>query len=330
MKESDIVDLLDTIRTSIYATPVVNEYLLTAFIKLTTRLQQPAQINRVRNILSQCTGNLNVELQQRAVEYGNLFEFDEIRKGVVERMPAPEIREENRVLGEAAPKKGKGSSRRSVHVKQSASKDLLNILGGEEEATSPTVFGGKEKNAELLQDLFGPSPSGPSANGGGPSQPARSNVSDIMGLFGNTGAGVPVPVAPAPALSVGGGSMQGLEDLFGRREEASPPQTQTYRISTSLVSLTSAPIVAYSKNDLTVSLQPTRTGPGRVSIQAIFRNDSIGSQFEKVNMQAAVPKSQKLKLEPISSASIAVGDESTQSLRITAAVGVFPVLRFCF
>src|SRR5579859_1252664 len=236
VKESDIVDLLDTIRTSIYATPVVNEYLLTAFIKLTTRLQQPAQINRVRNILSQCTSNLNVELQQRAVEYGNLFEFDEIRKGVVERMPAPEIREENRVLGEAAPKKGKGSSRRSVHVKQSASKDLLNILGGEEEATSPTVFGGKEKNAELLQDLFGPSPSGPSANGGGPSQPARSNVSDIMGLFGSTGAGVPVPVAPAPALSVGGGSMQGLEDLFGRREEASPPQTQTYRISTSLVS----------------------------------------------------------------------------------------------
>ena len=79
------------------------EYLLTAFIKLTPRLQQPAQINRIRTLLAQSTGNLNVELQQRAVEYGNLFEFDAIRKGVVERMPAPEIREENRVLGEAAP-----------------------------------------------------------------------------------------------------------------------------------------------------------------------------------------------------------------------------------
>jgi AP-1 complex subunit gamma-1 len=233
VKESDIVDLLDTIRTSIYATPIVNEYLLTAFIKLTTRLQQPAQINRVRNILSQSTSNLNVELQQRAVEYGNLFEFDEIRKGVVERMPAPEIREENRVLGEAAPKKGK-ASRKSVQVKQSASKDLLNILGGEEEVTSSTVFGGKEKNAELLQDLFGPSSSGPSANGAGVNQSARSNVSDIMGLFGTPGAGVSPAVAPAPALSMGGGSMQGLEDMFGRREATSPPQTQTYCNSTAL------------------------------------------------------------------------------------------------
>lgn len=80
--------------------------------------------------------------------------------------------------------------------------------------------------------------------------------------------------------------------------------------------------MAYSKNDLTVSLQPTRTGPGKVSIQATFRNDSIGSTFEKVNMQAAVPKSQKLRLEPISSPTIPVGEESVQSLRVTASQGV--------
>lgn len=86
--------------------------------------------------------------------------------------------------------------------------------------------------------------------------------------------------------------------------------------------LTIGPIVAYSKNDLTVSLQPTRIGPGKVSIEATFRNDSIGSTFEKVNMQAAVPKSQKLRLEPISNPTIAVGEESIQSLRITATKGV--------
>ena len=85
-----------------------------------------------------------------------------------------------------------------------------------------------------------------------------------------------------------------------------------------------APIVAYSKNDLTVSLQPTRTGQGKVSIEAIFRNDSIAATFQNVNMQAAVPKSQKLRLEPISSTTISVGEESTQSLRITAAKGVLP------
>lgn len=80
--------------------------------------------------------------------------------------------------------------------------------------------------------------------------------------------------------------------------------------------------MAYSKNDLSVSLQPSRAGPGRVSIQAIFRNDSIGSNFEKVSMLVAVPKSQKLKLEPISSTTIRTGEESTQSMRVTAAKGV--------
>jgi AP-1 complex subunit gamma-1 len=83
-------------------------------------------------------------------------------------------------------------------------------------------------------------------------------------------------------------------------------------------------VVAYSKNDLTVSLEPTRTGPGKVSIQARFRNDSVASTFNKVSMQAAVPKSQKLRLEPISSPSIEVGEESMQSLRVTASKGVPP------
>jgi AP-1 complex subunit gamma-1 len=80
--------------------------------------------------------------------------------------------------------------------------------------------------------------------------------------------------------------------------------------------------VAYSKNDLTVSLQPARTGPTTVSIVATFRNDSIGTTFEKVNMQVAVPKSQKLTLLPISSPTIPVGEESSQNLRISTTAAV--------
>lgn len=81
-------------------------------------------------------------------------------------------------------------------------------------------------------------------------------------------------------------------------------------------------MVAYSKNDLTVSLQPTRTGPGKVTVQATFRNDSINAKFENVNMLVAVPRSQKLKLEPISSPTISVGEESVQTFQVTATQGV--------
>jgi AP-1 complex subunit gamma-1 len=225
------VDLLDTIRTSIYATPVTTEYLLNAFIKLTTRFQQPTQIDRIRNILSQNTGNLNVELQQRAVEYKNLFDFDDIRKGVVERMPAPEIREENRVLGEVTTKKT--GKRRSAPIKQTAQTNLLDILGGGDEAESSTNdsgFGEQAKNAELLKDLFGPSSSQPTTNGS-VSQPVRSNVNDIMDLFGSSGRGITPVASPPPAIAIGSGSMSNLDELFGRTAATSPPPTQSYRSS---------------------------------------------------------------------------------------------------
>jgi len=226
------VDLLDTIRTSIYVTPVISEYLLNAFIKLTTRFQQPAQINRVRTILTQNTNNLNVEIQQRAVEYENLFQFDDIRKGVVERMPAPEIREENTVIGEHTPlKKGK-STRKVPAVKKSAQRDLLDILGGGEEEKMDGMLGGggeQAKNAELLKDLFG---AGATTNGGGVGQPspARSNVSDIMDLFGQGNI-----TSPPPAISIGGGSTTAFDDLFGRTSVPTPPPqqsaTQSFRTS---------------------------------------------------------------------------------------------------
>ena len=231
------MDLLDTIRTSIYATAVINEYLLNAFIKLTSRFNDGTQVHRIRSILSLNTSNLNVEIQQRAVEYENLFQFDDIRKGVVERMPAPEIREENRVLGEATPTSKKGRpARRNVGTapKVSAQKDLLDILGGGDETQEigGLGLGGADKNAELLKDLFGAGPT--IVNGGGaepPTSPTRSTVADIMDLFGGSSV---TTSAASPPRSVGtSGSMSALDDIFGRSagptSAPSPPSIQQLR-----------------------------------------------------------------------------------------------------
>lgn len=69
-------------------------------MKLLIRLSDPAQVERIRRFLSSRTADLDVEVQQRAVEYSNLFGHNQIRRGVLERMPPPEIREEQQVLGE--------------------------------------------------------------------------------------------------------------------------------------------------------------------------------------------------------------------------------------
>ena len=93
VRESDIVDLYTNILNSTYANQIVIEYVITSAMKLTTRMSDPSQIERIRRLMSSRTSDLSVEIQQRAVEYGNLFGYDTIRRGVLERMPMPEIKE---------------------------------------------------------------------------------------------------------------------------------------------------------------------------------------------------------------------------------------------
>ena len=64
VKESDIVDLFETILNSSYAGLIVQQYIITASMKLTTRLSDPAQIERLRRLLQRYAANLDVEIQQ--------------------------------------------------------------------------------------------------------------------------------------------------------------------------------------------------------------------------------------------------------------------------
>jgi AP-1 complex subunit gamma-1 len=81
VQESEIVDLFSTILNSSYATQSATEYIMTSLMKLTTRFSDPAQIERIRRILQSHNTSLDVEVQQRVVEYGNLFGYDAIRRG---------------------------------------------------------------------------------------------------------------------------------------------------------------------------------------------------------------------------------------------------------
>jgi AP-1 complex subunit gamma-1 len=127
VKESEIVDLFVLILNSSYASQVTTEYIVTALMKLTTRFRDSSQVERVQRLLQTYQTSLDVEVQQRAVEYGNLFSFDQIRRGVLEKMPPPQIKEESRVLGPATTKKSKAANRKSKIVKPSE-QDLLDIM----------------------------------------------------------------------------------------------------------------------------------------------------------------------------------------------------------
>lgn len=297
VKEHEIVDLFSSILMSSYATQIATEYIITSLMKLTTRLSDPAQTERIRRILQNNSTSLDIEIQQRAVEYGNLFGYDAIRKGVLEKMPPPQIKEESRVLGEATKKPSKATNRKSKVVKP-AEQDLLFDLMGDGSGV-PDVGGtlnGSQNNTDLLADIL----SGSTAPTTSP-PPQQSNVSSIMDLFDTSGPAQPRSNA-APASN----------DLFSSMSTP-PPQAASPSIPNH---------ACYSKNDLNITLQLQRNAEGTVQVMARFTNNSMHQSLSGVSLQAAVPKAQKLQLNAISSAQLGPGAEATQSMRITGSKGV--------
>ncbi|KAL8785008.1 MAG: hypothetical protein Q9195_008819, partial [Heterodermia aff. obscurata] len=292
VNEKDIVDLFTTILSSSYASHTVVEYIVTSAMKLTTRLSDPAQVDRIRRLLSQRTADLSIEIQQRAVEYGNLFSYDEIRRGVLERMPPPEIREEQRVLGEATPKQKKAAAKAKKPSKQTEQDMLLDLMGGSDlpAVDLSATMNGTQNNADLLADILG--------------------------------GGSSVSTAPAPSLQPSNNAS--IMDLFssnGSTNGKSAPQP-----SSDLVSNLSSPApssqahTAYNQNGLLLTLSVQRNA-GQAQILARFRNESNFDRFTGVGLQAAVPKSQKLQLQGISKGELDGGEEATQGMKVAGVSG---------
>ncbi|KAJ1329156.1 AP-1 complex subunit gamma-1 [Microdochium nivale] len=300
VKEHEVVDLFTNILNSSYATQVTTEYIVTALVKLSTRFSEPTQTQRVQKLIAGYQTSLDVEIQQRAVEYGNLFSFQEVRQGVLERMPPPQIKEESRIFGESATKKKKAANRKSKLVaKPTTDQDLLDLMGDSTSTPISSPTNGSQNNADLLADILGGTSSPPPNT---MSPPLGGNAS-IMDLFSQG------PSASSPAPSAGASS--GLDMLS---QMGSPPPQQA--------AAAAAPggLPCYDKNGLNVTIMLQRNAEGNVQATARFRNSS-GGQLGNVGLQAAVPKTQKLQLLSISSPNILPGSDATQVMRIMGVKG---------
>ncbi|KAF4582943.1 AP-1 complex subunit gamma-1 [Ophiocordyceps camponoti-floridani] len=295
VKESEVVDLLALILGSSYATQVTTEYIITALMKLTTRFSEASQVERIRRILQNHQTSLDVEVQQRAVEYGNLFSFDEVRRGVLEKMPPPQIKEESRVLGPAPTKKNKGANRKSRVIKPTE-QDLLDLMDAP--PASAPGNGSQASNSDLLADILG------GGSNAAPLQvsstPPQTTTSSIMDLFSSE------PGQPPSQSMAGSSSLVGL-DLMGSVTPAQTPQPGH---------------ACYDANGLKVTMQLQRNAEGVIQATARFQNGAGSAALSNVGLQAAVPKSQKLQLLSISSSELGADASATQMMRISGCKGV--------
>lgn len=192
--DESLVSLLELVLQSPYVNSIIRQFTLTALSKLAVRFAEvsspsaSAQQERIQQILVSYTSSSDLEIQQRSVEFGQLFIRSDLIGGVLEHMPAPEIKAT--IMGTVSEKKPVGSTR--------ADKDSLVDLMGDEAPSSQAAS--QPATQDLLADLFG----GGSSSQSPPTAAPRSTVDDIMGLFGNSSqpsssATLPQPAAAAPA-----------------------------------------------------------------------------------------------------------------------------------
>lgn len=91
--DKDIVDLLISVMDSPYSNYLTRQFVVAAVTKVSSRsTTSPAQQSHIAEILAKYTTSPELELQQRAVEFASLFALGDVRIGVLERMPPPELK----------------------------------------------------------------------------------------------------------------------------------------------------------------------------------------------------------------------------------------------
>ncbi|KAJ2918673.1 hypothetical protein MD484_g1740, partial [Candolleomyces efflorescens] len=307
VRDSEIIDLLLSCMDSPYSNYLIRQFVLASLTKASARsTTSQSEQDRVAEVLAKFTTSPELELQQRAVEFASLFTLGDMRAGVLEQMPAPELKAT--VMGVVSEKKPVGSTKAQD----------VDLLG--DDTSTPTAPASTQpaqnaqSNQDLLAEIFGSS----SADTSSPPvpQPQKSSVDDILGLFGSSSiSATPATVPQTPSVPMS----------YPATPATAVPATLTQAIPVTPATPSAPRLTAYSaydKNGLKVTLTPQTSAakPGIVMILARFQA-SGGSAIDGISFQAAVPKSQQLQMLPMSNPSVNPGATETQQMRVVAPVG---------
>ncbi|XP_061204572.1 AP-1 complex subunit gamma-1-like isoform X3 [Neopsephotus bourkii] len=272
--EDEVLDILESILISNMSASVTRGYTLTAIMKLSTRFT--CNVNRVKKIVSIYSSSIDVELQQRAVEYNALFKkYDHMRPALLERMP---VMEKVTINGPTEIVQSNGETESAVLETKSPLSglqplsqvnDLLDLLGGSDITpvipTAPT--------------------SKPDSTGG--------ELLDLLGDLNLTGSPVSAPV---PQITHPPFLLDGL-----------PAQPLFSDIAAGIPSIT-----AYNKNGMKIdfTFERSNTNPS-VTVITIQASNSTELDMTDFVFQAAVPKTFQLQLLSPSSSVIPAFNSGT-------------------
>ncbi|KAL1916302.1 uncharacterized protein VTP21DRAFT_5919 [Calcarisporiella thermophila] len=296
ISEADVIQLLESILAGPYINQTTRQYVITALMKLSARFTNTASISQIQSTIQRFSSSIEIEIQQRSTEYGNLFNYDSIRPAVLERMPVPEAKA-TRIADTLT-----GENEQRNAAEPSDQDLLLDLMGvGTASSTAPVAAANSTQstqkqsanNLDLLADIFGGANISSAPSTAPPASASQGNdILDLLGGSGATSAQKPAGQAPArTSPSVGSPPTQ-------------PPSA-------------GRDFQAYSKNGLKITFTPSRdqTNPNIINIMVTFINEGLEAMSD-ILFQAAVPKSQKLQMQPPSATTLTPGMQATQAMRI--------------
>ncbi|XP_002732837.2 AP-1 complex subunit gamma-1 [Saccoglossus kowalevskii] len=274
--EDEVVDILEKIIQSTVSLPITKQFVLTALMKLSTRFT--VAVEHIKKTIALYGPSLDMELQQRAVEYSKLFQsYDHMRAALLERMPPMENKN---ISGSQIEKKNKNNKPISkventdVSAVQPESNGLLDLIGGSAISTPSIEPNRPQKESTDLLDLLDLDLSAPAMPMNQPAMLLQPGLMPMSNNMTNLMDGVP---AMQPSTNLLDGDM-GIT------------------INNRIPSLT-----AFEKGGLKVELEFEKdTSPNVINITAKSTNSTTYPMTDYV-FQAAVPKTFDLQLHSPSS-----------------------------
>lgn len=330
VSEDEIVDFYEEMLSNNQMQLVTREYAVTALMKMSVRFKSCAA--RIKKVVDAFGGNMNVELQQRAVEFSSLFsKYDHLRDSLLERMPPME----NRSLSGSAIDMQNGQAaddeipldnevQRDPGNKNTDSTALLDLLGGAsalELGKPPAAAPNSSKSeVEILEASLG-------GKGGGVGD-GKASGSDLLDLLGDLdlSAGSPMPAQSLPTLPTVVPSLLSMPAV-PTVPAAVPPDADSSSLMDGLLNGPPPntngipPMTVFEKGGLRLdfAFEKSQDNPLATVIHLTALNSS-SNPMTNFLFQAAVPKTFQLQMLPPNGSVIQPNNSGTvkQTIRIVS------------
>ncbi|KAF5307950.1 hypothetical protein FQR65_LT06517 [Abscondita terminalis] len=296
--EEVVIEVYQRLLWSPQNSPTTKQFALMSLTKLSTRF---THTNKIQQIVSSFCSSLHIELQQRGVEFTQLFgKYSNLRGALLERMPPMEIiRTGNDVQtnGDMDESEDKTNENSPQHINNTESNVLLDLLGGTD-------------SSDL--DVIKPSSI--------PNQPiSNSNNQDLLDLLGGLDLSAPIPTADTGIgliMENNNGSIP--LDNNDTSNFLMGDILNTNLINENMFIEKNVPtLTAFDKNGLKIVFSIEKMSESNmVSIHLTATNSTISNMTDFL-FQAAVPKAFQLQMLSPSGTVISPNGQVTQTLRVT-------------